>query len=67
MEPNEKLTQQADRISELQADLHVANIARRELFNALAKLVNAWDGEETTPYIHAKWVLAQWNETPEQR
>lgn len=65
MEPNEKLTQQADRISELQAELYVSNIARRELFNALAKLVNAWDGEETPEYIGAKWVLAQWNETQE--
>jgi hypothetical protein len=60
MEPSEKPKQ--DRIYELQAELQVSNIARRELFDALAKLVNAWDGEETPQYIHAKWVLAQWNE-----
>jgi hypothetical protein len=50
-----------DRIYELQADLQLSDTARCELFNALAAVIESWEGEETPQYIQAKWVLAQWN------
>jgi hypothetical protein len=50
---------------EREMTIHIA--ARRALFDALADIVQHWNGDETEDYLVAKMVLVQWVEPGDNR